>query len=126
MANRHFCPEAVVHGSADNYLKRNLKITAIIKGRIGKFEHFRYLSAERARNRWISAASKISPGIELLEDEDVDFLAASMTSQRTVVSDAFDFLFDGQNLNPDNIMEFEEEGKKLKKSETISACCVVS
>ena len=87
---------------------------------------FRYLSAERARNRWISAASKISPGIELLEDEDVDFLAASMTSQRTVVSDAFDFLFDGQNLNPDNIMEFEEEEKKLKKSETISACCVLS
>ena len=56
----------------------------------------------------------------------MDFLAASMTSQRTVVSDAFDFLFDGQNLNPDNIMEFEEEGKKLKKSDTISACCVVS
>ena len=62
----------------------------------------------------------------MLEDEDVDFLAASMTSQRTVVSDAFDFLFDGQNLNPDNIMEFEEEGKKLTKSDTISACCVVS
>ena len=62
----------------------------------------------------------------MLEDEDVDFLAASMTSQRTVVSDAFDFLFDGQNLNPDNIMEFEEEEKKLKKSETTSACCVLS
>ena len=37
------------------------------------------------------------------EDEEYDFLAASMTSQKTVCSDAFDFLFDSQNLNPDTI-----------------------
>ena len=37
------------------------------------------------------------------EEDDDDYLAASMTSQRTVCSDAFDFLFDSQNLNPDTI-----------------------
>ena len=40
------------------------------------------------------------------DDEDEDYLAASMTSQRTVCSDAFDFLFDSQNLNPDTIKVF--------------------
>ena len=85
------------------------------------------MSAERARNRWITAASKISPGIELLDDEDVDYLAASMTSQRTIVSDAFDFLFDSQNLNPDKInQEIEEEARELKNSEKNSTCCVIS
>ena len=85
------------------------------------------MSAERARNRWISAASKISPGIELLDDEDVDFLAASMTSQRTIVSDAFDFLFDSQNLNPDKIKEeIELDQSEYKKSVKNSTCCVIS
>ena len=37
------------------------------------------------------------------EDEEYDYLAASMTSQKTVCSDAFDFLFDSENLNPDTI-----------------------
>ena len=37
------------------------------------------------------------------DDDDNDYLAASMASQRSVCSDAFDFLFDSQNLNPDTI-----------------------
>ena len=37
------------------------------------------------------------------DDDDNDYLAASMASQRSVCSDAFDFLFDSQNLNPDKI-----------------------
>ena len=94
------------------------------------FTFFRYLSAERARDRWISAAQKISPGIENLEDEEVDFLAASMTSRKTVCSDAFDFLFDSQNLNPDKIQEEiraeqAENERKMKKS-TKSFCCIIS
>ena len=90
---------------------------------------FRYLSAERARDRWISAAQKISPGIENLEDEEVDYLAASMTSKKTVCSDAFDFLFDSQNLNPDKIQEEikaeqAENARNMKKS-TKSFCCII-
>jgi len=89
----------------------------------------RYLSAERARDRWISAAQKISPGIENLEDEEVDYLAASMTSKKTVCSDAFDFLFDSQNLNPDKIQEEikaeqAENARNMKKS-TKSFCCII-
>ena len=37
------------------------------------------------------------------EDEEEDFLAASWASQKTVCSDAFDFLFDSKNLNPETI-----------------------
>ena len=37
-----------------------------------------------------------------LEDED-DFLASSMASQKSVASDAFDFLFDETNLNPEKV-----------------------
>ena len=85
------------------------------------------MSAELARNRWITEVFKINPEIEQLDDEDVDYLAASMTSQCTIVSDAFDFLFDSQNLNPDKInQEIEEEEKQLKKSEKNSTCCVIS
>ena len=51
--------------------------------------------------------------------DDADYLAASMTSQRIIVSDAFDFLFDSQILNPDKInQEIEEEARELKKSES--------
>ena len=59
--------------------------------------------------------------------DNVDCLAASMTSQRTIVSDAFDFLFDPLNLNPDKInQEIEEEARELKKSEKKSTCCLIS
>jgi hypothetical protein len=90
------------------------------------------LSATNARNRWISAAQIISPGIEQLEDDDVDFLAASFASQKTVCSDAFDFLFDSQNLNPERILEHQDfkveenpnnQGSGNKKSK---GCCVIS
>ena len=91
--------------------------------------YFRYLSAERARNRWVSAAQKISPGIENLEDEEVDFLAASMTSRKTVCSDAFDFLFDSQNLNPEKIQE-EIEAEQIENAKNMkyqqSKCCTIS
>ena len=42
------------------------------------------------------------------DDDDNDYLAASMASQRSVCSDAFDFLFDSQNLNPDTIQVFKK------------------
>merc|ERR1712156_955092 len=57
----------------------------------------RYLSAERARNNWLTAATKISPGINHLD--------ASISSQKTICSDAFDFIFDSSNLNPENLKE---------------------
>ena len=89
--------------------------------------NFRYLSAERARSRWISAAQRISPGIENLEDEEVDYLASSMASRKTVCSDAFDFLFDSQNLNPDKIKEeIEAEQAANAKDVKNSKCCVIS
>ena len=68
----------------------------------------RYLSAERARNNWLTAATKISPGITYLDDDDIDHLAASISSQKTICSDAFDFIFDSSNLNPENLKEVEQ------------------
>ena len=55
-----------------------------------------------------------------------------MTSQRTIRSDAFDFLFDSQNLNPERIQEEIEKDEKqaneenLKKSQKNSSCCIIS
>ena len=77
----------------------------------------------------MSAAQKISPGIESLNDDEVDFLAASMSSQKSMCSDAFDFLFDSQNLNPERLkLELEkdmEETRLMRKSDQ-SVCCVIS
>ena len=74
-----------------------------------QFFQYRYLSAERARNNWLTAATKISPGINHLDDDEVDHLAASISSQKTICSDAFDFIFDSSNLNPENLKEVEKE-----------------
>jgi hypothetical protein len=81
------------------------------------------------------------------EDDDYDFLASSMTSQKTVCSDAFDFLFDEANLNPERVLErefnatkndlemrhvMEQERRRLadeaaaRKSDSGGACCVIS
>ena len=93
---------------------------------------FRYLSAERARNNWISAAQKISPGIEHLNDDDVDFLAASISSHKSICSGAFDFLFDSTNLNPEKIQEEMDTNaaefieKQQNKTEKSSGCCVIA
>ena len=38
-------------------------------------------------------------------EEDEDFLAASWASSKTVCSDAFDFLFDEKNMNPENVLQ---------------------
>ena len=89
------------------------------------------MSAERARNNWISAAKKITPGIEHLDDDDVDFLAASISSQKTICSNAFDFLFDSTNLNPDKLQEQMDMDEKSLENQNVekvkaSACCVIS
>ena len=118
--------------------------------------HHRYLSAERARGRWQSAAGRVNPHLHhsltngVLSSEEEDFLASSMASTKTVCSDAFDFLFDSQNLNPQKIVNHEEilryteekfhsddpsggeNGKQIAKADgannTVkhSQCCVIS
>jgi hypothetical protein len=49
------------------------------------------------------------------EDEEYDYLAASMTSQKTVCSDAFDFLFDSENLNPDTIQVWKTKNRSVSR-----------
>ena len=89
----------------------------------------RFLSPESAaKARWHSAANRVTSrrvrraptggaavaggnslsshedeAYEYDENEEEDFLAASWASQKTVCSDAFDFLFDSANMNPDNV-----------------------
>ena len=100
--------------------------------RLKNLPSFRYLSAERARNNWLSAAKKITPGIEHLDDDEVDFLAASISSQKTICSNAFDFLFDSTNLNPDKQLQeqidMDEKSLENQNVEKVksSACCVIS
>merc|ERR1712226_897660 len=48
------------------------------------------------------------------EEEDDDFLAASWASQKTVCSDAFDFLFDEKNMNPENVIEKHPDVIEIK------------
>ena len=75
-----------------------------------------------------------------------DFLASSMTSTKTVCSDAFDFLFDEKNLNPEKVLEEEfqstmseaafrrkmaEENGAAENDDIVkpvqqSSCCVIS
>jgi hypothetical protein len=93
----------------------------------------------------------VSPDRDSAYDEDdYDFLASSMTSQKTVCSDAFDFLFDESNLNPEKVLErefnatktemelrhvMEQERRRLAESDKLAAnqkaasrdsCCVIS
>lgn len=103
----------------------------------------RYLSAERARGNWKSAATRVRPGLSasmtngILDSDEEDDLAASMASQRTVCSDAFDFLFDSQNLNPERVLDQAEIEKyteeKMRSDEPDnknivhqSSCCTIS
>ena len=72
------------------------------------------------------------------EEEDDDFLAASWASQKTVCSDAFDFLFDEKNMNPENVIEKHKDIIEIKPDKNFgktnntlidtknSKCCVIS
>ena len=73
------------------------------------------------------------------EDEEDDFLAASWASSKTVCSDAFDFLFDEKNMNPENVLEKHPDVIEVKPDKDFgkpkslqdgkvqqSKCCVIS
>ena len=72
-------------------------------------------------------------------EEDDDFLAASWASSKTVCSDAFDFLFDEKNMNPENVLEKHPDVIEIKPDKNFgnsgnsaladckhSKCCVIS
>lgn len=70
------------------------------------------------------------------DDDEDDFLSASWVSQKSACSDAFDFLFDSRNLDPEKLLESHQEaldidpklssgtGKGTKKQK--SGLCTVS
>ena len=75
----------------------------------------RKLSAQN----WKRQRNQVSPDFNssqtsFSEDEEVDFLASSMVSQKTVCSDAFDFLFDENNLNPEQALHKEFNREEMK------------
>ena len=94
---------------------------------------------------WKKQRNQVSPDFNssqtsFSEDDDADFLASSMVSTKTVCSDAFDFLFDENNLNPEQALHKEfnrqpstitevpldkEDNKKLI-TQNESSCCVIS
>ena len=107
--------------------------TQMVRGQTGKpGQDLRYLSA---KNNWRNK-NGVSPDFNSsLSEDDYDFLAASMTSTKTVQSDAFDFLFDENNLNPekvhDHLNEFNRQDSRKEHTAAIttqknSECCVVS
>lgn len=89
-------------------------------------QDLRYLSAKN----WKKQRQQVSPDLNSsFSEDDIDFLASSMTSQKTVCSDAFDFLFDEKNLNPEQVMEqeFNRPSSHLsQKEKEKEACCVIS
>jgi len=91
-------------------------------------QDLRYLSA---RN-WRKQRQQVSPDLNSsFSEDDLDFLASSMASQKTVCSDAFDFLFDEKNLNPEQVLEqeFNRPSSHLPlphKEKDKEACCVIS
>ena len=107
--------------------------TQMVRGQTGKpGQDLRYLSA---KNNWRNK-NGVSPDFNSsLSEDDYDFLAASMTSTKTVQSDAFDFLFDENNLNPekvhDHLNEFNRQDSRKEHTAAMttqknSECCVVS
>ena len=110
----------------------------VMKQASGKPQDLRHLSAKN----WRKQRNQISPDFNSsmtnssLSDDDNDFLASSMVSQKTVCSDAFDFLFDENNLNPEQALnkEFNRQHSTitevshapLDKKEQGSVCCVIS
>ena len=88
---------------------------------------------------WNQVSPDFNSSQTSFSDDDVDFLASSMVSQKTVCSDAFDFLFDENNLNPEEALhkEFNRQtstvtvgpgrGGELKPvTQKESSCCVIS
>ena len=88
---------------------------------------------------WNQVSPDFNSSQTSFSDDDVDFLASSMVSQKTVCSDAFDFLFDENNLNPEEALhkEFNRQtstvtvglgpGSELKPvTQKESSCCVIS
>ena len=88
---------------------------------------------------WNQVSPDFNSSQTSFSDDDVDFLASSMVSQKTVCSDAFDFLFDENNLNPEESLhkEFNRQtstvtvgpspGSELKPvTQKESSCCVIS
>lgn len=72
----------------------------------------------------------------LIDNDEDDFLNSS---QKTVCSDAFDFLFDSQNLNPEKVLNhneiehYTEEKMKEINQQALdknlvkdSQCCIIS
>ena len=107
--------------------------TQMVRGQTGKpGQDLRYLSA---KNNWRNK-NGVSPDFNSsLSEDDYDFLAASMTSTKTVQSDAFDFLFDENNLNPekvhDHLHEFNRSDSRKEHTAAMttqknSECCVLS
>ena len=95
---------------------------------------------------WKKQRSQVSPDFNSsttsFSDDDADFLASSMVSTKTVCSDAFDFLFDENNLNPEQALhkEFNRQPSTITEShhpvsddvnkklltQNESSCCVIS
>merc|ERR1719411_1497852 len=111
----------------------------VMKQASSKPQDLRHLSAKN----WKKQRNQISPDfnssmtISSLSDDDNDFLASSMVSQKTVCSDVFDFLFDENNLNPEHALnkEFNRQhstitevshAHMLDQKHQGSACCVIS
>jgi len=104
-------------------------------------QDLRKLSAKN----WKRQRNQVSPDFNSSQtsfsEEDEDFLASSMVSTKTVCSDAFDFLFDEKNLNPEDALHKEfnrqsstitqdpcsenDQNKKLV-TQNESSCCVIS
>jgi len=90
-------------------------------------QDLRYLSAKN----WKKQRQQVSPDLNSsFSEDDIDFLASSMTSQKTVCSDAFDFLFDEKNLNPEQVLEREFNRSPshigVGQGKDKEACCVIS
>ena len=92
----------------------------------------------RLKYFWLTLIVDIGPhtfDIEEEVEEDEDFLAASWASSKTVCSDAFDFLFDEKNMNPENVLEKHQDVIEIKPDKNFgnpivdsnhSKCCVIS
>jgi len=89
-------------------------------------QDLRYLSAKI----WKKQRQQVSPDLNSsFSEDDLDFLASSMTSQKTVCSDAFDFLFDEKNLNPEQVLEqeFNRPSSHIPHTEKEKeACCAIA
>ena len=71
-------------------------------------------------------------------DEEEDFLEASWASSKTVCSDAFDFLFDEKNMNPETVLDKHPDVIEIKPDSNFgnrngtlvgvkdAKCCVIS